>query len=76
MKTHVDHTVYEFGSILRFVENNWNLGTLGKNDAHSTSIGNTFDFTMPPRKFQKIKFEVPPGLLLASAASALAPDTE
>jgi phospholipase C len=54
VKAHVEHTQYEFGSILRFVEDNWNLGTLGKNDAHSTSIGNAFDFNMAPRPFKVI----------------------
>ena len=54
VKPHVEHTVYEFGSILRFVEDNWSLGTLGKNDAHSASIGNAFDFNMPPRTFKVI----------------------
>ena len=53
-KPHVDHTVYQFGSILRFIENTWDLGTLGRNDAESTSIGNAFDFKMSPRKFQTI----------------------
>ncbi|HLY02440.1 MAG TPA: alkaline phosphatase family protein [Candidatus Cybelea sp.] len=54
VKPHVQHTQYEFGSILRFIEDNWNLGTLGRNDAHSTSIGNAFDFNMPPRTFKVI----------------------
>jgi phospholipase C len=76
VKTHVDHTIYEFGSILRFVENNWNLGTLGKNDAHSTSIGNTFDFTMLPRKFHKINSKYPLDYFLHQQPSGLAPDTE
>ena len=76
VKTHVDHTIYEFGSILRFVENNWNLGTLGKNDAHSTSIGNTFDFTMAPRKFHKIDSKYSLDYFLHQQPSGLAPDTE
>ena len=39
VKPHVEHTEYEFGSVLRFIEDNWSLGTLGKNDANSRSIG-------------------------------------
>jgi phospholipase C len=76
VKAHVDHTVYEFGSILRFVEDTWQLGTLGKNDAHSTSIGNAFDFTMPPRKFQKVNSKYPLNYFLHQKPSGVAPDTE
>ena len=67
VKPHVDHTVYQFGSILRFIEETWNLGSLGKNDAHSTSIGNAFDFNMAPRKFHIDRIEVLAGLLLQSS---------
>jgi phospholipase C len=73
---HVQHTVYEFGSILRFIEDNWNLGTLGKNDARSTSIGNAFDFKMAPRKFQKISSKYSLDYFLHQQPSGLAPDTE
>jgi phospholipase C len=75
-KPHVDHTVYEFGSILRFVENTWSLGSLGKNDAHSTSIGNAFDFKMAPRAFQKIPAKYSQSYFLHQPPSGLAPDTE
>jgi phospholipase C len=52
---YVSHTPYEFGSILKFIENNWNLGHLGTSDVRATSIGNCFDFTQPPRKFEPIQ---------------------
>jgi phospholipase C len=76
VKPHVDHTVYEFGSILRFVEETWNLGTLGKNDARSTSIGNAFDFTTAPRKFKKIPAPYGRDYFLRQPPSGIAPDTE
>jgi phospholipase C len=76
VKPHVEHTVYEFGSILRFVEENWNMGTLGKNDAHSTSIGTAFDLRMPPRKFHRIDSKYSRGYFLNQKPSGLAPDTE
>jgi phospholipase C len=75
-KPHVDHTVYEFGSILRFIENTWSLGTLGRNDAHSTSIGNAFDFKMAPRKFQTIGSKYPPKYFLNQQPSGIAPDSQ
>ena len=36
---YVSHVEYEFGSILRFIEDNWNLGSLGATDERATSIG-------------------------------------
>ncbi|HEV3091892.1 MAG TPA: alkaline phosphatase family protein [Candidatus Cybelea sp.] len=44
----VVHTQYQFGSILRFIEDTWNLGSLGTTDATSTSIGDMFDYTQKP----------------------------
>ncbi|MGA9420669.1 MAG: alkaline phosphatase family protein, partial [Candidatus Cybelea sp.] len=40
---YVSHTQYEFGSILKFVEENWNLGSLGSTDQRANSIGDVFD---------------------------------
>jgi phospholipase C len=53
-KAYVSHTPYEFGSILRFVEDNWGLPRLGTSDSRATSIGDSFDFTAAPRSFSKI----------------------
>lgn len=76
VKPHVDHTVYEFGSILRFIEDLWGLGSLGRNDADSTSIGNAFDFKIAPRAFHKIGSAYSQGYFLHRQPSGLAPDTE
>jgi phospholipase C len=51
---YISHTQYEFGSILKFVENNWNLGQLGTTDTRATSIIDCFDFTQQPHKFKPI----------------------
>jgi phospholipase C len=73
---YVSHTQYEFGSILKFLEDNWMLGTLGRTDARANSIIDCFDFTQPPRsfipitaKYSKVYFERRP-------ASGLPVDTE
>jgi phospholipase C len=76
VKPHVDHTVYQFGSILKFVEDVWGLGSLGRNDAHSASIGNAFDFNMPPRPFKKIPAKYPLDFFLHQKPSGIPPDTE
>ncbi len=48
----VDHTVNDTTSILRFIEDNWNLGQIGDQsfDAMAGSILNNFDFTATPAK--------------------------
>jgi len=54
---YISHTRYEFGSILKFVEHTWNLGSLGTTDERATSIVDCFDFTQKPRKFMAIQSE-------------------
>jgi phospholipase C len=56
---YVSHTQYEFGSILKFVEEVFALPPLGSTsqgftDTRATSMLDTFDFTLPPRAFTPI----------------------
>jgi phospholipase C len=77
VKPHVEHTQYETASILKFVEQNWALGSLDKLDARAkNSIGNAFDFSMSPRKFKKIPSKYPLSFFLHQKPSGLPPDTE
>jgi phospholipase C len=51
---YVDHTHFEHGSILRFVEQRFGLAALSKSDARATAPDDAFDFTKPPRPYQTI----------------------
>jgi phospholipase C len=51
---YISHTQYEFGSILKFVENNFGLGSLGTTDVRANSIADCFDFLQKPRAFKRI----------------------
>ena len=51
---YISPTQYEFGSILKFIENTFGLGSLGTTDKRATSIVDCFDFTQSPRKFTQI----------------------
>ncbi len=51
---YISHTQYEFGSILKFIEDTFNLGSLGTTDARATSINDSFDFTQQARTFHPI----------------------
>ena len=50
----IAHTQYEFGSILKFVEETFGLGSLGTTDVRATSIGNIFNFNAKARSFHLI----------------------
>ena len=45
----VDKTLYDASSILKFIEYNYNISSIGKRDAAANNLLNAFDFTMEPR---------------------------
>jgi phospholipase C len=52
---YVSHTQYEFGSILKFVEETFGTGSLNTTDARANSIGDMFNFSQRQRPFVRIK---------------------
>ena len=48
---YVSHVTHEFGSILHFIEANWQLGSLGFTDARADDLSDCFDFTRTPAPF-------------------------
>ena len=54
-KGYVTHQRYEFGSIVKLVEDNWSLPRLGTTDVRAASfIDDVFDFNQPPRPFARV----------------------
>ncbi len=51
---YVSHTQYEFGSILKYIEQTFGLGSLGTTDARATSIVDCFNYKQQPRAFSAI----------------------
>jgi phospholipase C len=51
---YISHTQYEFGSLLKYVEQNWNLGSLHTTDKGSNSISDVLDYSQQPRAFTAI----------------------
>ena len=45
----VNHTVLDYTSGLRFIEDNWHLPPLTSTDAHANSLASAFDFAAAPR---------------------------
>ena len=73
---YVSHTQYEFGSILRFVEDTFDLGTLGNTDERATSIADCFNFQRRPRAFKSIPAKYSLKFFRRQRPSNLPVDTE
>jgi phospholipase C len=87
VKPHVSHTVYEFGSVLKLVEQTFGLKTLavesettkigsGYTDQRATSLVTDFDFTIKPRAFVPIQTKYPATYFLHERHSYSAPDND
>jgi phospholipase C len=63
----VVHTQLDFTSILRFIEDNWNLEPLAERDAKANSIADGFDFTTGPRPPEFVAAERAPRETLEAA---------
>ncbi len=78
---YVSNTKYEFGSILKFIEEAFNLPTLGPkskgySDARANSIDDSFDFTQQPRAFVPIGSKYPMSHFVHEPPSNKPVDTE
>jgi phospholipase C len=75
LRGRVAHTQYESGSILRFIEQNFGLGSLTAVDARAQSFGaDVFDFTQTPRPFVPFTSPMPPRHFQSEHPSGRAPD--
>jgi phospholipase C len=52
---YVSHKQHEFGSILKFVEETFGLGSLGTTDVRADDLMDCFDFSRSPRAFKAIR---------------------
>jgi phospholipase C len=79
MAGYVSHTQYEFGSVLKFVEETFALpplGTaaLGYTDERATSLSDVFNFAQKPRPFGVIPASHDRAFFLHQMPSGLPPD--
>ncbi len=72
----VDRTPYEFGSILKYIEGTFGLGSLGTTDVRATSILNAFDYTQPARAFAPIPAKYSKRQLMSRPESRLPVDND
>ena len=78
---YVSHTSYEFGSILKFIEEAFALPALGSTadgytDRRAKSIADSFDFTQSPRAFSPIPAKYPMSRFLTEPPSDEPVDTQ
>jgi phospholipase C len=78
---YVSHTQYEFGSLLKFVEEVFDLAPIGPTsagftDTRATSILDSFDFTQRPRVFTPIRGPYPESRFLHERPSFIPPDSD
>ncbi len=73
---YVSHEQHEFGSILKFVEETFALGSLGTTDVRSDDLTDCFDFSQQPRSFTPITSRYPPSYFLRQPTSARPPDDD
>ncbi len=52
---YVSHTQHEFGSILRFAEETFGVGTLNQTDFRADDLSDCFNFSQQPRMFAPIQ---------------------
>jgi phospholipase C len=80
-KGYVDHTTYEFASVLKLVEQTFDLPVVGPKefgytDTRAAAIVNAFDFTQKPRAFVTIPAKYPASHFTSARPSLRAPDDD
>ncbi len=54
---YIDSTILDYTSILKFIQENWDIEPLAERDANANGLAGAFDFTQSPREPEIIPFE-------------------
>jgi phospholipase C len=73
---YISTTQYEFGSILKYIEQNWNLGSLGTTDQRANSIIDCFNYSQSPIQFKPIQASRGASYFLREKHSNRGPDSD
>ena len=73
---YVSHVNYEFGSILKFTEEQFDLASLGTTDADANDFSDFFNFIQARRKFKKIQAPYNAQYFISHPAPNLIPDND
>lgn len=73
-RAYVSHVQHEFGSILKFTEEQFGLPSLGTTDARADDLSDCFNFGQRLEKFVPVKTRIPPTFFIHQPASSEPPD--
>jgi len=73
---YVSHVQYEFGSIMRFIEDRYDLARLTNVDTRANPLDDCFDFSQAPRPFITIQSRKTASYFLNERTSAQLPDND
>ena len=73
---YVSHVNHEFGSIMKFTEENFNLPSLGTVDARADDLSDCFDYTQPPTTFTPFATSLKPSFFEHMRPTDLPPDND
>ena len=73
---YVSHVTHDFGSILKFTEEVFNLPSLGYADALADDLSDCFDLTQTPITFQVVPAEKPAEFFMNTTRAPTPPDDE
>jgi len=72
----VSHQMHDFGSILRFIEENFSLPTLGYADLRADDLSDCFDYTQAPLAYQTVTAPLPKSYFLGDTTLPTDPDDD
>jgi phospholipase C len=73
---YISHVQHEFGSILKFTEETFGLGSMHTTDARADDLSDCFDFSQAPTKFQPIRSQYSARYFLREPLSSQNPDDD
>ncbi len=73
---YISKTHYEFGSILKYIEENWALGSLKRTDARAASLIDCFNYSQKPIAFKPIASQYSQEYFLREKPASGPPDTD
>lgn len=73
---YISHVNHDFGSILKFIEETYGLGSLGYADALADDLSDCFNFNQPPRSFRAIAAPLDADYFLNDSTPPTDPDDD
>jgi len=75
-KHYVSHVPYEFGSVIKYIESTFKLGSLNATDARANDLTDCFDYTSAPTAYQTLTTTRSPASFYRVGPDAKPPDDD